>query len=127
MNAEFLTKELHNFIAELRLAGYNVGTTQFIAAQNLILVLIAQGKLPAEMAHLKTLLGAVLCHSPKEQDEFARHFDNWMNQIEPLVTTSNVVSTYNKETHSIESETKKSANTPTVVNFKTTLFQGIRC
>lgn len=120
MNTEILTKELQNFIEGLRLAGYNIGTTQFIAAQNIILALLAQGKLPTEIARLKTLLGAVLCHSPKEQAEFAKHFDNWTNQIEPLVTPK---ATPASEMTSSHSEIKESANIQATFNTKTTFVK----
>ncbi len=68
--ATILTEKLHTFINELRLAHFNIGVTQFIVAQNLILSLAKQGKLPPQLAQLKTLLAPVLCHSPKEQQEF---------------------------------------------------------
>jgi len=80
--AEILTEKLQLFINELRLAGYNIGLTQFVAAQNLILALAQQGELPAKLASLKTLLAPVLCHSPKEQTEFGRRFENWVKQVE---------------------------------------------
>jgi hypothetical protein len=37
----------------LRFAGYNLGATQYIAAQDLILTLAAQGQLPSELAELR--------------------------------------------------------------------------
>jgi hypothetical protein len=54
----------------LRFAGYNLGATQYIAAQDLILTLAAQGQLPSELAELRLFLAPILCHSPKEQAEF---------------------------------------------------------
>jgi O-acetyl-ADP-ribose deacetylase (regulator of RNase III) len=80
--AEILTEKLQLFINELRLAGYNIGLTQFVAAQNLILALAKQGELSPKLASLKTLLAPVLCHSPKEQTEFGRRFENWVKQVE---------------------------------------------
>ncbi|MEK8015799.1 MAG: hypothetical protein VSS75_002950, partial [Candidatus Parabeggiatoa sp.] len=80
--AEILTEKLQLFINELRLAGYNIGLTQFVAAQNLILALAKQGELSPKLASLKTLLAPVLCHSPKEQTEFDKRFDNWVKQVE---------------------------------------------
>jgi CHASE2 domain-containing sensor protein len=80
--ADILTEKLQLFINELRIAGYNIGLTQFVAAQNLILALAKQGELPPKLASLKTLLAPVLCHSPKEQAEFGRRFDNWVKQVE---------------------------------------------
>ncbi|EDN71745.1 hypothetical protein BGS_0440 [Beggiatoa sp. SS] len=42
MNPDILTQELINFIEKLRFAGYHIGETQYIAAQDLILILAAQ-------------------------------------------------------------------------------------
>ncbi|MDM8560318.1 CHASE2 domain-containing protein [Thiotrichales bacterium HSG14] len=66
---------------KLRFADYNIGEAQYIAAQNLILTLAAQGKLPTELAELRQFLAPILCHSPKEQDEFDTHFNQWLNQF----------------------------------------------
>jgi len=78
---EILTKELTNFIESLRFAGYNIGATQHIAAQDLILTLAAQGKLPSELTELRQFLAPILCHSPKEQAEFETHFNQWVSQF----------------------------------------------
>ncbi|MDM8559867.1 VWA domain-containing protein [Candidatus Parabeggiatoa sp. HSG14] len=74
--------ELALFIESLRLANYDISTTEFLAAQELIVALAAQGKLPKTLAPLKTLLMPTLCHSPKEQEDFSWHFDNWLNSVE---------------------------------------------
>jgi len=74
--------ELALFIEGLRLAGYDISTTEFFAAQDLIVALAAQGKLPKTLAPMKTLLMPILCHSPKEQEAFYPHFDEWVNQVE---------------------------------------------
>ncbi|KHD05829.1 hypothetical protein PN36_28095 [Candidatus Thiomargarita nelsonii] len=74
--------ELSIFIEGLRLAGYDISTTEFFAAQDLIVALAAQGKLPPKLAPMKTLLMPILCHSPKEQEDFKRHFDNWVDRVE---------------------------------------------
>jgi len=78
---EILTKELTNFIESLRFAGYNIGATQYIAAQDLILTLAAQSKLPSELTELRQYLAPILCHSPKEQEEFDTHFNQWVKQF----------------------------------------------
>jgi len=79
--ANILTDELHHFIYELHQAGYNIGTAQFVQAQNLILSLAKQSRLPP-IAQLETLLGPILCHSRQEQLEFGWRFDNWLKKIE---------------------------------------------
>ena len=78
---EILTKELTNFIESLRFAGYNIGATQYIAVQDLILTLAAQSKLPSELTELRQFLAPILCHSPKEQAEFDTHFNQWVKQF----------------------------------------------
>jgi len=79
---DILTKQLTNFIESLRFAGYNIGTTQYIAVQDLVLTLTAQGKLLSELTELRQFLAPILCHSPQEQDEFQEHFEVWINKIE---------------------------------------------
>ncbi len=81
-NFNHLTDHLLNFVDDLRVAGYNIGLEQFITVQNLIMALTAQGRLPAKLADLQTFLAPVLCHSPKEQEDFAQHFEKWVNQVE---------------------------------------------
>ena len=75
-------QELFHFIRALRSAGYEISTTELMAAQDLLVALAAHGKLPSQLAELRTLLMPVLCHSPKEQEEFNSHFEQWLNQIE---------------------------------------------
>jgi predicted Zn-dependent protease len=89
--ADILTQQLQFFIEELRFAGYNISIAQFIAAQDLILALAAQRKLPSEFARLKTLLAPILCHSPKEQAEFKQHFEKWISQFETTNDTQSPI------------------------------------
>jgi hypothetical protein len=117
---EILTKYLYNFIEGLRLAGYNIGTAQFIAAQDIILALVAQGELPQKLSRLRTLLSGVLCHSPKEQEEFGRHFDNWMSQIELLVIPEVKKTPEMEAASSTLSETKMIYKTQALAETKTT-------
>ena len=72
LEPELLTK----FIDELRIAGYKIGVSQYIAAHDLILTLMAQGQLN-KPEQLKTLLGPIFCSSPTEQADFQKHFDQW--------------------------------------------------
>ncbi len=82
--ADLLTTHLPQFIEELRLAGYNLGTTQFIQTQQLLLALAKQGALPTQLVHLKNLLGPLLCHSPREQEDFQWRFDSWLKRVEKI-------------------------------------------
>jgi len=77
---DILTRHLYTFIEDLRLAGYNISTSQFILAQELVIRLAKQGQLA--LASLKTFLRPILCHSPREQQEFNKRFDNWVQRIE---------------------------------------------
>ncbi|HEW98013.1 MAG TPA: LysM peptidoglycan-binding domain-containing protein, partial [Beggiatoa sp.] len=113
MNTDILTKELINFIEKLRFAGYNIGETQYIAAQDLILILAAQGKLPTEQTELRQFLAPILCHSPKEQAEFETHFNQWVRQfpqtkilLNPQTKTSPKI----ENTHEIKSTAKTESN-----------------
>jgi hypothetical protein len=72
--------QLNTMMDELRLTGFNIGTEQYLAAQNLLLSLAAQGSLSAEPRKLKTWLAPVLCASPKEQETFYYYFDKWLDR-----------------------------------------------
>lgn len=72
--------DLIEFIDELRLAGYDISTQQYIGAQNLLLALAANGHLPSDPRALHTWLAPVLCSSPREQNNFYRRFDRWIAQ-----------------------------------------------
>ena len=66
------------FIDELREAGYKIGIPQYIAAQDLILILIAQGENLDNPERLRNFLSPIFCSSPIEQEEFQQRFDNWV-------------------------------------------------
>lgn len=72
---------LSEFIDELREAGYNIGISQYIAAQDLILALAAQGESLDQPERLRTLLGPIVCHSPAEQEDFQHRFNHWIKSI----------------------------------------------
>ena len=94
MNTTTLTTELLNFIEDLRSAGYNIGMSQYVAAQDLILGLAAQGNLPSNLTRLRTLLAPILCKSSKQQAEFQHYFAAWIEQFEtvtPVVTPTSEV------------------------------------
>ena len=77
LNPESLT----DFIDELREVGYNIGIAQYIAAQDLILALLAKGESFNEPERFKSLLGPLLCSSPTEQDDFQQRFDQWVKRL----------------------------------------------
>ncbi len=100
-NFNHLTNDLINFIDDLRVAGYNIGLEQFITVQNLIMALTAQGRLPAKLADLQTFLAPVLCHSPKEQEDFAQHFEKWVRRFETIIEVKSQPSSLETELKSI--------------------------
>ncbi len=66
---------LAELVAELRAAGFRVGTGHLAAAQRLALTRVAAGEHDA--AGLGELLAPVMCCSPAEQEGFAGHFAAW--------------------------------------------------
>jgi WD40 repeat protein len=74
INPESLT----DFIFQLRAAGYKIGVSQHIAAQELVLALIDRGESLDSPEHLSTLLGPIFCTSPTEQDDFQQQFSGWI-------------------------------------------------
>jgi WD40 repeat protein len=94
---------LADFILQLRAAGYKIGVSQHIAAQELLLALIDRGETLNSPEQLGTLLGPVFCTSPTEQDNFQQHFSGWIKFLRdtksPVNTTDipdSVVSTNDK-------------------------------
>jgi hypothetical protein len=101
-----LTSErLTALLDSLRLAGYNIGLAQYIAAENLLITVIAhegwpQGDRsssnPAE--RLGRLLGPIVCSNPIEQTDFQRRYQIWLETIRsatppppPLIETVETV------------------------------------
>ena len=80
---------LVDFIDELRQAGYNIGVSQYIAANDLILALAAEEEFLDHPARLRSLLGPVLCGTPEEQDDFVERYNRWMKRFK--VVTPGVV------------------------------------
>jgi WD40 repeat protein len=74
---------LVRFIDALRAAGYRIGTTQYIAAHDLILALVARGEAVDDPARLESLLAPLFCSSAKEQAEFPTHFRTWAARLLP--------------------------------------------
>ncbi|MBN3926187.1 hypothetical protein [Nostoc sp. NMS4] len=72
---------LIEFMDELREADYQIGISQYIAVQNLMLALIAQGDNLDRPQRFKTLLSPLLCHSPTEQEDFYQRFDQWLKRL----------------------------------------------
>ncbi|BAY41494.1 hypothetical protein NIES2111_58900 (plasmid) [Nostoc sp. NIES-2111] len=70
---------LIELIDELKESGYKIGISQYIAAQDLILMLMAQGETLDTPEKLRNLLGPIVCSSPLEQEDFQQRFNRWLN------------------------------------------------
>ena len=71
----------------LRAADFAIGTQQYIAAHELLIALAARGELPADPQRWRMLLGPVFCSSRREQQEFAAHFQDWLQRRPHLQAT----------------------------------------
>ncbi|MEM7760582.1 MAG: hypothetical protein AAF298_20990, partial [Cyanobacteria bacterium P01_A01_bin.40] len=69
------------FIDELKDADYNIGIDQYIAAQDLVLALTAEGVNLDQPQRFKNMLGSLLCNSPQEQEDFRHRFDQWIERM----------------------------------------------
>jgi formylglycine-generating enzyme required for sulfatase activity len=83
VNPDRLSPErLIDFLDSLREAGYNIGVSQYIAAQDLILALLAGSAESIDPPQrLGNLLGPLLCSSPSEQEDFQYRFNNWLKEM----------------------------------------------
>jgi len=77
--------ELFSFIDALRRDGYNLGAEHYIASQDVLLALAAQGQWAGQARGLKTLLAPILCSTPQEQAGFYERFDDWLKQNPHLI------------------------------------------
>ncbi|WP_413176449.1 hypothetical protein [Anabaena azotica] len=88
---------LIELIELLREAGYKIGISQHIAAQDLILFLIAQEQTLDEPQRLRTLLGPIFCKSLIEQEDFQYHFDSWLELVKQISRASHTTEKANLE------------------------------
>jgi ABC-type branched-subunit amino acid transport system substrate-binding protein len=91
---------LADFIDRLRDAGYKIGVSQYIAAQELILALVDQDELLDSPERLCTLLGPIFCSSPTEQHDFQQQFTSW---IELLKSTHQLPLTVDSSSEKVSS------------------------
>ena len=75
------------FLDELRDADYNIGVDQYIAAQDLVLALTAEGINLDQPQRFKNMLGSLLCNSPQEQEDFGHRFDQWVERMGFVIAT----------------------------------------
>ena len=79
------------FIDELRDADYNIGVNQYIAAQDLVLALTAEGINLDQPQRFKNMLGSLLCNSPQEQEDFHHRFDQWIERMGFAIATEDSI------------------------------------
>src|SRR5262245_41546930 len=65
---------------DLRQAGYDIGTQQYVAAHDLLIALAAHGRLPEDPRDWRTLLAPIFCSSPGEQEDFHSRFELWLKR-----------------------------------------------
>lgn len=95
------------FIDSLRQAGYNIGVSQYIAAQDLLVAIAAQGLQP-QPQRLKTMLGPIMCSSADEQAEFQQRFDAWMHLLQtPRHARSHAVPPLEQELKQVERRSRR--------------------
>ncbi|WP_306459799.1 formylglycine-generating enzyme family protein [Dolichospermum heterosporum] len=81
-NLDWLNPDvLLEFIDKLREAGYSIGISQYIAAQDLILILISQGENFDNPERLRNLLAPIFCSSQLEQENFNQYFDDSFKSV----------------------------------------------
>ena len=120
LNPDVLTE----FIDELREAGYKIGIPQYIAAQNLILILIAQGETLDNPEKLRNLLGPIFCSSPIEQEEFQQRFERWAKLFNKAHTLTEKVDV-EAEALSDELETERALSQYLMLLIPITIFTSI--
>ncbi len=82
--AAFVDPEaLVQFLDALRNVGYGISTEQYMAAQDLVLALAAQGAGAGDRERLRRMLGPLLCGTPGEQADFGPYFDRWADRLLP--------------------------------------------
>src|SRR5688572_4064318 len=87
----WLTPEaLIDFIEELRHTGFNIGVAEYIAVQDLLLMLTARGESLDHPQRAVALLGPLLCSTPAEQRAFPDYFARWAERHPPVLQDQKV-------------------------------------
>ena len=79
----FDPEKLVGFIQELHRHGFVISTQQYTTAQDLLISLVAEGRVPADPQNLSTWLAPVFCTSPEEQRVFHKEFKQWLKGQTP--------------------------------------------
>lgn len=80
--------ELFEFIEELRQSGFNIGAEEYIAGQDVLLALAMQAQRPYHAQQLRTYLAPIFCTTPKQQEIFYEHFEQWLARKPVLAFTA---------------------------------------
>ncbi len=78
---ELIVNNLNEFITTLKNSGYNISTTHYVLAHQLLNTLAAQQQLPTDANQLSQLLMPLLCCCEKEQQDFPRSFSFWLGNL----------------------------------------------
>lgn len=81
----FTPEDIIDLAEQLRRARFNIGLQQYVAAENLMIALLTQGRLPEDPRKWKSLLGPIFCSNPLEQEQFPQLFDSWISRKPNLV------------------------------------------
>jgi|GEM_PF-3089628 len=104
-------QSLVDLIDELKEAGYNIGVAQYIAAQDLLLALIAQSIPLNRPEILRNYLGPLLCSSPTDQADFQYRFDQWAERIGLTSGTEKPIDAqaqkFNQELHTVKQQQRQ--------------------
>ncbi|MDX2031335.1 MAG: SUMF1/EgtB/PvdO family nonheme iron enzyme [Blastocatellia bacterium] len=76
----FQPDDLTDLAEELRRAGYNIGTQQYVAAHDLLIALAAHGRAPADPREWRSLFAPIFCSTPAEQEAFPERFARWLER-----------------------------------------------
>ena len=71
------------FLEGLRLHGYRVQPGQIMSADWLLRTMVGRGEIPDDLRELGTWIGPIVCTSPREQEDFAKRFDQWIGKLQP--------------------------------------------
>ncbi|MBP6824891.1 MAG: hypothetical protein KA368_25315, partial [Acidobacteria bacterium] len=81
----FKPEDIIDLAEQLRRERFNIGLQQYIAAEDLMIALLTEGRLPEDPRKWKALLGPIFCSNPTEQEQFPQLFDSWLSRKPNLV------------------------------------------
>jgi hypothetical protein len=81
LRGERWCQRLVGLFQTLKRRQFSVDTRQLLAAQDLILLLAAEGRLPEQVGDLRTLLAPIFATSPQEQAQFYADFEDWLDEV----------------------------------------------